>query len=184
MTHSPDTPWHQHLAPALLTVRFTVSNPVPVNRKYGRRKRAADGGFDGKTGLFTRPEAKRFETAIGQAALAARAQCPAWPTDPLRVSKARLSYQLFDYAGDVDGIRKPLRDAIQRILIDNDRYVEDGPATFPITDRRGRRVEVYIELLELRSAQEAREIKCRRTKARIARLLKRQRLTTSNTRNH
>ncbi len=175
---SADAPWHQDLAPALLSVRFTVSEPVPVNRKYGRRERAADGGFGGKTGLFTRPEAARFETAIGHAALAARSRCLGWPTDPLRVVKARISYQLYDYAGDVDGIRKPLRDAIQRVLIDNDRYVEDGPATFPIADGRGRRVDVYVELLELRSAEAARAIAVQRTRAKIARLLKRSKSTT------
>lgn len=168
-----DAPWRQDLAPALLSVRFTVFDPVPVNRKYGRRKRGPDGGFGGKTGLFTRSEATRFETAIANAALAARSRCTGWPNDPLRVVKARISYQLFDYAGDVDGIRKPLRDAIQCILIDNDRYMEDGPATFPIRDGQGRRVDVYVELLELRSAADARAIGERRTRAKVARLLKR-----------
>jgi hypothetical protein len=142
-----------------MAVRFVVREPVPVNQTYGRRGHAGV-GFDGGVGLFKRPQAERFRAAVGDAALAARTMTPAWPSDPMRVARARISYQLYDFAGDTDSVRKPLRDAIQQILIDNDRDMEDGPATFPIRDGLGRRVDVFVELLAMRS-RSARQSPCR-----------------------
>jgi hypothetical protein len=162
---------------AILAIEFTVSNPVGTNATYGRRKRVdgAAGPFGGKSGLFRRSPARAFRAAIIRGALAARTTS-SWPNDPHRVAKARVSYQLFNWNGDTDSVRKPIRDAIQGILIHNDRDVEDGPAPEVIRDEGGKRVVVYVELLLERSAQEARTRAATIEARRIAGLLKRSRV--------
>lgn len=147
-----------------MTLTFIVREPVSINRAYGRRKASAAGGFDGERGLFLRKEAARFKRAVQAAALVARSQSD-WPRDPLLVAKARVSYQLYDYRGDVDGPRKIIRDALERVLFDNDRCVEDGLCPLPIADGNGKRVEIVVTLLETRTKAEADKIRERRQKA-------------------
>ena len=137
---------------AVLT--FTVRDPVSVNRAYSPRK--------GKgRGLMLNPVVRRFKELVALSALNARASRPAvgdfWPSNPWRVKKARLSYQLYTYRGDVDGPRKGVRDALEGILYVNDKHVSDGACELPlpIGDKR---IEITVELLEVISEVEAKEL--------------------------
>lgn len=159
------------LVTPLAVVRFTVRDPLATNRVYRRRGAEATapalvaaivaaGGkapskFGGGRGLFVTKDGKAYQKRARDAALAARLETRAWPTDPWRVAHARLGYQLFDYKGDTDGVRKATKDSLEGVLYANDRVVEDGPAPLPIWDGGGRRVEVVVELLAIRSASEA-----------------------------
>ena len=157
----------------IAVLRFTVRDPVSVNRAYSVRKKTPAGG----KGMFQNPEARAFKERVAIAGLHARAQRPAvgdfWPSNPWRVRRARLSYQLYSYRGDVDGPRKGAKDSLQGILYVDDKYVSDGPADLPIAEG-ARRIEITVELLEIISETEAHELerttKARQMKARIARV--------------
>jgi Holliday junction resolvase RusA-like endonuclease len=136
----------------LLNLRFTVADPVPTNRAYGRR----GGSFGrGGVGMFLTKDGTAYKERVARAALAARQTCLEWPADPWRVAHARVGYQLVNYKGDTDGVRKALRDALEGVLYANDRVVEDGAAPLAIKDTGARRIEVVVELLALRTPGEA-----------------------------
>jgi Endodeoxyribonuclease RusA len=179
------------LVSAIAEVRFTVRDPLATNRVYRRRGAealdpalaaaiAAAGGrapskFGGGRGMFVTAEGKAYQQRARDAAFTARLATPAWPTDPWRVAHARVGYQLYDYRGDTDGVRKACRDALEGVLYANDRVVEDGPAPLPIWDGGGRRVEVLVELLALRTANEAARLCAEHERRRIERLVRRAR---------
>jgi Holliday junction resolvase RusA-like endonuclease len=142
----------------IAAIRFTVRDPIATNRVYRRRKRIDDarGSFGGSVGMFVTKDGKAYRARVAGAAREARHACPTWPAYTWRVTHVRMSYQLYDYRGDTDGIRKALRDACEGILYENDRIVADGEAPLPIRDRAGRRVEVLVELLGIRSPEDAR----------------------------
>lgn len=137
---------------------FTVRDPLSINGFYVTNPKTRR--------RFISREGKAFKARIVAAATIARALGD-WPADPLRIVKARLSYQLYDYKGDSDGPRKCLRDSLERLLYANDRIVEDGPAPLPVRDGGGRRVVVTVEALELRTAQQA-DIERSKQRQRIA----------------
>lgn len=163
-----------------MTLQFTVREPISTNRAYGRteRKDNAAGPFGGRRGFFVTDKGGRFKSALQSAALAARSISD-WPVDPWRVARARVSYQLFDYRGDVDGPRKLIKDSFERILYQNDRVVEDGPAPLPIRDGRGKRVVVTVELLLWRSVEEAHRLRLAAERRALKRLTAPRRVRTS-----
>lgn len=124
-----------------MTLEFTVRDPIATNRAYARSAQRR---------LFMTSDGKSFKNRVVAAAAVARSKSE-WPSDPFRVGKARVSYQLFDYRGDTDGPRKLIRDCLEGVLYVNDRIVEDGPAPLPIRDGNGRRVEITVELLDVRN---------------------------------
>lgn len=148
---------------ARLTLTFTVPRPVTINRMYARR----GGNWTGK-GLFTTSEGRAFKNRVRDAAIVARAGTE-WPQNLWRVRRAELSFQLYDFRGDVDGPRKATKDALEGILYVNDRVVQDGPAPLPIRDGAGARMVITIAILELISGPAAVQLRDRALTARIAR---------------
>jgi Holliday junction resolvase RusA-like endonuclease len=143
-------------------VTFTVMRPLSLNRMYMRRR-------GGGKGLMLTPEGRAFKDRIGSQAMYART-IRHWPSNPWRVLKAELSYQLYDYRGDTDGPRKALRDACEQILYVRDNVVQDGPAPLAIFDGNGSRVVVTVTLLEECSEIAARLSQAKWEKARDGRL--------------
>jgi len=137
----------------IVTLRFTVNDPVGINGAYGMRK-AVKGG---RGQQYLRKPAAQFKDAVGMHALVQRTQSD-WPNNPWRAVHVRVSYQLYDSRLDADACRKLVRDALEGILYANDRVVDDGPAARSIKDGGGRRVEIVVELLGLVSEWEAQEM--------------------------
>lgn len=129
---------------AAIAVTFTVSNPVSINRMYARGRIVA-----GQRGLFLTQQGKAFKLRVAGAGLEARQKCAQWPRNLWRIRRAELSFQLYDFRGDVDGPRKAIRDALEGILYVKDRLVQDGPAPLPIKDGNGPRVVVTVTVLEI-----------------------------------
>jgi len=142
----------------IVTLRFTVANPVSVNAAYGTRKSKKGG----RGQQYLRKEAGSFKWELSLHALRAATTTEAdgsfWPSNPWRVVRARISYQIYNSRLDADAPRKLIRDAFEGVLYVNDRIVSDGPSDPPIMDGKGRRVEVVAELLEIRSEIEARDL--------------------------
>jgi hypothetical protein len=120
-----------------MMVTFDVRDPIGVNRAYARNAGAGGDRHLTKVGAD-------FKTRVREAALVA-ARNVGWPS-PYAVVHARLSYQLVNYRGDVDGPAKLLRDACEGVLYSNDREVEDGLHPLPIKDDGLKRVCVTVEL--------------------------------------
>lgn len=156
-------------APAIATIRFVVREPVTTNAGYRLGQAHGEHPF---VFMFLSSEAKRFKSAIASAGLAARIATPDWPAEPLRVKHARLSLNLANCRANVDGPRKFARDALEGVLWDTDRIVEDGPAPLSTFDGGDRCIELVVELLALRSAIEMQRIRERRLRARIRALAK------------
>ncbi len=146
-----------------MVLRFTVDRPVSINRMYARR----GGNWKGK-GLFTTAEGRAFKVRVARAAIAARSGTD-WPQNLWRVRRAELSYQLYDFRGDVDGPRKATKDALEGVLFENDRLVQDGPAPLPIRDGAGARMVITVTILELIDGAAATMLREKAAKARLAR---------------
>ncbi len=146
-----------------MTLTFVVDRPVSVNRMYARR----GGNWKGK-GLFTTTEGRAFKARVASAAIAARSGTD-WPQNLWRIRRAELSFQLYDFRGDVDGPRKATKDALEGILYQNDRLVQDGPAPLPIRDDGGARMVITVTILELINGPAAAQLRDKANAARIAR---------------
>lgn len=140
-----------------MTITFTVANPCSTNAAYQRTGRVG-AAFGGRRGLHFTKVGAAFKAALEGAALVERSMSD-WPDDPWRVAKARVSYQLVNYRGDTDGVRKLIKDGFERVLYPNDRVVDDGPAPLPIKDAHGKRIIITVELLEWRSPEEAQRLR-------------------------
>jgi hypothetical protein len=101
-------------------------------------------------------EARAYCKRIASIALASRSMEPKWPADVWRVTDVRISAQAYDDRHDVDAKTLLLQDALTGILYWDDRVVGWGANPRPILDGSGSRLEVQVELLQLRSAAEAR----------------------------
>lgn len=134
----------------IATIAFCVRDPESINRKYGRRKLA-----NGGKGLFTNKIVKEFENRVREQARVAVRASATWPNDPYRVARARVTYQIFDTNHDADAPQKLIRDALEGIAYHRDKRVSNGATEEPIRDGKGRRVEIVVELLELRSPENA-----------------------------
>ena len=154
----------------IVTLRFTVNDPVGINGAYGMRK--SEKGGRGQQ--YLRKPAAQFKEAVAIGALTARFWL--WPCANLwRAARVRVSYQLYDSNLDADGPRKLIRDALEGILYVNDRVVDDGPAARSIKDGKGRRVEIVVDLLEMVSNEEADRLHFEYTVASVKRLQARDR---------
>lgn len=156
----------------LYTITFSVRRPISINKTYAPNRRNDAGITPGsrRKGLYIRSEASHFKRRIIEAATAARAQI-AWPRNLYKIALAELSYQLYDYRGDTDGIRKIVKDALQDVLYINDRLVQDGPAPLPITTGAESSVLISVDILELRDDLAARKERKAATDRAIARIL-------------
>lgn len=107
-----------------------------MTRKRGRGK-----------GKILTPEARIFKASIEGNAFVAK-RYGVWPKLET-IAVVELSYQLYDYKGDVDGVRKAIRDACEGVLYVNDRIVQDGRAPLAIMDGNGKRVKITVDVLQL-----------------------------------
>ncbi len=154
-----------------MKITFTIARPLSLNRMYAPIR---TGGAGRKMRITA--DGRAFKLRIVGAGLEARVRSR-WPTNLWRIRKAELSYQLYDYAGDVDGPRKAVRDALERILYVNDRLVQDGPAPLPIKDGGGARMVVTVEILELVDDAAAIALRTKAEKGRTQRLASKRRKT-------
>ncbi len=146
----------------LARLEFVVRSPIGKNAKYKTKR----GG-----GMYVTDEAKAFGLRVKDAAWVARSACPAWPRDPWVPSCVRLSYQLVDVRLDADSVRTTLKDSVEGVLYANDRVCEDGPAPLPVHDGNGARVAVVVELIGVRTPQEAEKRRLASERGKVARML-------------
>jgi len=129
-----------------IVLEFEVRDPISTNAGYKRSGRTA-----GRKGLFATPEMRDFKHRVREFARLVRAGSE-WPTELFAPAHVRVSYDLYDYRGDSDGVRKPIKDAMQGVLYHDDKVASDGLAPLPVADGQGRRVRIHVELLAVYDA--------------------------------
>ena len=120
----------------ITAVTFTVARPpVSTNRAYRTLR--------DKPGMYISREGKDFAHAVRSEALAAKMKAR-WTHsgEPVEVR-----IEAWNYRGDVDGIIKPILDAMQGVLYENDRSVLRVTASKE-SDAGKPRTVVFVRLKE------------------------------------
>lgn len=95
-----------------------------------------------------------------------------WPRDPYLPKRVRVTVRMFGSRHDEGACMQLAKDALEGVFYDNDRVVETGPGAPADPSGKPARVEIDVELLELRSVEEADRLRTeaeKRLRRRLAR---------------
>jgi hypothetical protein len=117
-------------------------------------KNARNGPRGGpKLGILLRTEAREFMERVALYGLAAR-NASEWPREMLAPRLVRLTVDVWNTKHDAAASSPLIADALEGVYYHNDRVVCYDPQELPLKDGGEARVEITLELLAVRTAQE------------------------------
>lgn len=138
---------------SICTVHFTIlGKAVGKNAAYTRLRRDLVGAGGRRRGLILSQAGRAFKERVGGVGLANRPS--EWPKD-LRVPKrVRVTVAMHGSRHDASACTQLVKDALEKIYYANDRIVEHGPEGPADPKSLPARVEITVELLDVRSPAE------------------------------
>lgn len=152
-------------------MRFAVEGVVGKNAAYTRLRKDIVTRTGRKMGLILSHEGRNYKARVRQCGLIAR-NASDWPRDPWIPKSVRITVSMFGTRHDTGAATQLIKDGLEGVYFENDRIVSHGAEGPSIRDGSSPRVEVMLELLEARTAEEVVKLKTAQRKRALARLRK------------
>lgn len=138
-----------------MIVRFTVPGaPCGKNAAYARLRKDQVTRTGRKMGLILSQEGRNYKARVRRCGWEARIASE-WPSDPWIPKRVRITVAMYGTRHDAGAATQIIKDGLEGVYFENDRVVSQGPEDPSIRDGSEPRVEVTMELLEVRTQAEA-----------------------------